>query len=471
MTDVDVKNQWISTLGYFWREVFLDSDWVLAYSASMAVPFDQLYDEIARLAPYTARSKIPVVETQSVRLFIIDESLEDRNAYHYGDSDLLYGDPAVYGAQITAMSSRRFQFDTRYRPPFLTAGIVKPEAILELGVDYTFEPGWIIFKTDPVSVPGLQKRVRQANGIMYYEFLFWGFQVARDINAVSDFFGTVAGITGDTSKWLYDAMNAAWDIRVEGASFKNITRIVGLTADTDYVTAAGTVQAISREGGRICVITDTGAYSAPLTAEVLVNVGTAVKAGDIIFDSFAVHLAADYVPFIDFEGLSLGSEYVAMLPTPHELMFVNTEVPLTGGPGNYEFFIGGSPPWVAAFLQYLNTQPRTPSFFDMLAARYGRVPTSVNPYEEIKFNFFRNSAFFIKVRLGSRDSREIAQMFSILKRTVPAGAGFFVILEKTLEDERVQPGAAEIVEVFYAAGDPDEGPVSVSETVLSTPVV
>jgi hypothetical protein len=470
VTPADTKQEWLRLLGYFWQNVFLDSEFVDAYCTSIAVPVTQLNQEVSHLPDYVSRHLIPIGEDHPLRLFIIDEAQENRDAHRYGEPGPVYGGNAFYGEQTDAPTNRRFAFDTTFLPQFLTTGIVNPQAVLRLNVDYFFEPGWITFRPDIMSLPGLQKRATSTGAVTTYEFLFWGFQTLENLNAISAYFGTIAGIVGPSSRWMFDAMNVAWDIRQEGASVKNITKILGLTASTEYVDQSGTVRSVGREGDRLCVFTDTAAYTAPLTATALVQRGDRVSPGDIIFDSFAVHLATDFVPFIDFEGLVLGSGYIAMVP--NELLFVNTEVPLTRATdGTYSFFLGGQSADVQRYLAFLNNSGRSPDFFEMLAQKYGRVPTSINPYLEVKDMFFKNSAFFIKVRVSNIGSREVAQLFNILKRTVPAGAGFFVIFEKTILEEVVRPGASEIVDVFYLPDFFDESYSGATETVLATPVV
>lgn len=171
-----------------------------------------------------------------------------------------------------------------------------------------------------------------------------------------------------------------------------------------------------------------------------------------------------------FRVLNSDGQIIGYVETDEEALALMEEVP----EDIYVFFVGGRPEDVDRLMLQLNgALGKSPTFFEMLAEKYGRIPESINPFEEIKEEYLKSSAFFIKVRYDLLSTRIASQLFSVLRRTVPAGSGFFVIIEKReIEDGFVMTSSGEEVEVFYAPADePEDGGVDVGETILVAPVM
>jgi len=321
------RQRLLEVLGYFWSNLFLDSDFVVDYATSFAVPFSELADEVSRLPDYLSRYTVPITEPGSIRLFLLDESEEDTNAYHYGDDGLVYGGPALYGQENLTGNMRKFPIDAGFEPKYLATSIDSPATILELGVDYTIADGWITFLENPEGLTGLMKRAKLVGDTTYFTFFFWGFQVQQDIEAVNNFFGSMVGVCGASTERTKRAVNVAWDLRVNGATVQSVGRLLSVLTDTDYVETAGTVAEIYPEGDRICVLTENAVYTAPLEAAVLAETGDLLSPGDEIFDTYAVKVGADVIDFDDFEGIALGPEFLPALGAP--LLFPNTQQAIT----------------------------------------------------------------------------------------------------------------------------------------------
>jgi len=171
-----------------------------------------------------------------------------------------------------------------------------------------------------------------------------------------------------------------------------------------------------------------------------------------------------------FRVLDNDGKIIGYVETEEEALALLSQIP----DDIYVFFVGGRSEDVERFMLQLNgALGKSPTFFEMLAEKYGRVPESINPFEEIKDEYFKNTAFFIKVRYDLLSSRMASQLFSVLRRTIPAGSDFFVIIEKReIEDGFILSSSGEEVEVFYAPDDePVDGAVDVGETVLVAPVM
>lgn len=115
----------------------------------------------------------------------------------------------------------------------------------------------------------------------------------------------------------------------------------------------------------------------------------------------------------------------------------------------YTFPVGGQAVDAQRFMLQLNAQPADgPSFFDKLQERYGRVPLELNPFKELRDLVFGPNVFFIKLRQFI-EMPLLGQMLSVLRRTLPAGATFYVLLEAQVVEDVVMATPDESAEVFY----------------------
>jgi len=325
MTYLDQYQEVTETLGYFWNSLFLQPEFVTGMTTSIALNTKMLNDLAARIPNYLGRHTIPAAEQWDYRMFVMDENTLDRQAFHYGDEGLTYNSGATYGQLLTDLPDYRYDFPEGFSPAYLAVGITQPGAILTLGVDYEVEGSTIIFHEDPLDTPNIQKHASGVlkDGTTIFRFILFGFQVSQDIQAFCDFFATMAGVCGPTSPIMERAMNTAWDLRVDGATSRNINRTLALLTATDYVDQTGKIEAIYLEGDRICVLTDNAVYTAPAEAQVLYEVGDTIREGYFVFDTYLVKDGADYIDFPDFEGLTLGPGFV---PGLHGLFFENSIV-------------------------------------------------------------------------------------------------------------------------------------------------
>jgi len=323
----EVRKTVTDVLGFFWQQVFLDPAFVSGQTMALSLNFDALNALADSLPDYLSRKKIPYGDRHVYRLFVFNEADLDRDAAHYGDPGVVYGGGIAYGQQITDFTQWKYPIDSGLLPEFLTTGFTTPGIILRRDTDYVVADGSIIFFRNPLEIPGIMKRVTSYQGqTPVFSFLFWGFQVMEDIGAVCDYFGTVAGVCGPGTAVMQEAVNIAWDLRVEDATVRNVKRMLSVLTRTEYARQAGTVREIRPEGDSICIRTDVDVYTAPVTAIVLVDVGDALVSGQLLFDSFAVHEGVGEIEFSDFEGVALAPGFIQDVKAP--LFFVNQIVPV-----------------------------------------------------------------------------------------------------------------------------------------------
>ena len=319
------REETIRLLGHFWTQVFLDSDFVDSFATSFAVPFDSLNKAAESMGSYLSRYEIPDYIESDARIFLFSEADEDTVANRYGDEGLTYGDGSLYGESTLSSNNRTFPIDKGFSPKFLSVGIGSPGAVLVAGEDFTISNDSITFFEDPFSITGLSINPRPTTGgVTHRDFFLWGFQVREDINALCSFFGTMAGIYAISEAKAKEAVHIAWDLRVDGATSRNIKRLLGVLSDVDYVQQSGEVVDVFEEGDRLCVETENGVYTAPISATTTASIGDSLEEGDLIFDTFTIHTGNDRVPFEDFEGLALDKGYLPNIDG--SLLFVNSRV-------------------------------------------------------------------------------------------------------------------------------------------------
>lgn len=138
----------------------------------------------------------------------------------------------------------------------------------------------------------------------------------------------------------------------------------------------------------------------------------------------------------------------------------------------YTFYIGGSAEDAEKqILKFNDAGEFEASFVDLLREKYGVVPSQISPFEEIKDTYLRDNSFFIKLRYDKIDTRLAGRLLSVLRRTVPAGSNFFVIVEKQEIAEELDLSPTEDIDVFYAVDVDESTTPTITETVLKESII
>jgi hypothetical protein len=311
------------TLGYFWFKVFTDQSFVEGQVTTLAVEFWELERMLQELPSYQSRYEIPLKDVRDVRLFLFDEATLERVPWRYGDA-LSYGPTASFGQQLPSASGWSYAIEQDQLPNFLSVSVQGRSRVLIRNVDYTVAEGRITFKENPLELAGVRTLPVAGEDEPQLMFLLWGFQVERDLRAVQEFFGVLAGVVADSTRKYQAAVNLAWDLRVDGASKRNTDRVLCFISDTDYVEQAGQVTDIFVEGDRWCVATENAVYTAPLGATVQTVKGASLQQGERIFDSYEVRYEKEEVDFEAFGGLLLDGGLLG--PGYRSGIFIGNEV-------------------------------------------------------------------------------------------------------------------------------------------------
>lgn len=488
--DSDTQRIIRQTLGYFWNDVFLDEGFVEGYARSLAIDMSRLDDLAVQMPDYLSRQNVPMTLPHRVRLFLFDEAELDTVSLRFSaDSGAVFGGGSRAYGEEDLPPSFRYPWDNDFSVNFLCAGITAPGTILTAGIDFVLEDGQILFYADPLGISDIDNKPTITEDGTKLQFYMWGFQVEEDIHATSDYFGTVAGICGPSNPSTHAAVNIAWDLRVEGATARNLNRVLALATDCDAVVEEEKVLEVYPEGQRICVATPSAVYTAPSTALSLVSAGDTVTPGDPLFDCYEISHSGQDITFNQFLGLTLGPGYIA--GSSSGVLFENAFLPVTkehrdswvsirafgGGfqilskagdiidfkdtedeakavldaiPTDiYTIPLGGHSVDVDRVLLSWNVDG-DPTFMDQVKAAWGRVPTHLNPFVEVRKRYFLNNTWFITLRIAALNGALASQLLTVLQRTIPAGSSFFTVLEHREIAEAVPTaGIGEDVTVFY----------------------
>jgi hypothetical protein len=488
-TSKDTKAALKAAMSYFWTHTFLDQDYIDALTGSVALRAQTTVELENNLINYLSRFDIPAYKIHDTRLFQFSTRTMDEAADRYGEGRT-YGEAAFnYGTLDLDPDSPRFPVGD-FIPPYLSLNILSPSKVLTLDVDYTVANGWLTFNESPLRDDAVSKIDRTDTEGSYRTFMYWGFSALEDQQDLCNFYGTIAGICGFTSEDLKRAINIAWDLRVNGASVSLLHETFALLGDVDNVHEEGVVQDIYCEGDRQCVRTDTAVYTAPAGVAVLVELGQTIYPNANIFESFQLRqgteiLDADFLP-----GLTLDTGFIS-LPSGGGLHFKNAYVPITtylpfnwyelvrngsdfnvlNRSGNiidtvpeseatalidsapathYKFEVGGTDEDKDDFFLKLNALDADgETFFSRLESKYGRLPTDIVPFDEIRDFYLQANSIFVKLQKQLFPEAVTGQLLNIVKAIIPAGTTFFLTKETSVIEETFTGQVEESLEVFY----------------------
>jgi hypothetical protein len=477
-------------LNYFWTRTFVDQGYVDAVTGSIGIRAQTTRELEDKLKNYLSRHEIPVFKIHDTRLFTFSTRDMDTDRHKYGE-DRVYGDASLqYGTQDTDPDMPRFPIG-KFVPPYLSLSILEPSTVLTLDKDYTVSNGWLTFTQSPLRDSRVEKTVHADTQGTYRTFSYWGFRAEEDQHDLCSFYGTVAGICGQSSEDLKRAINIAWDLRVQGASVSLMHRTFSLLGDVDYTHTGGVVRDIYSEGDRVCVRTEDNVYTAPAGAVPTVVKGQTIFQNDTLFDTFQIHAGTEVLSSDFLAGLTLGKGYI-QLPSEGGMHFGNSRVPVStykpegwyelerdgtdflvrnrGGniisvvpeseatelidnnPGLYRrFAVGGQAEDIEEFFERLNVPAEDGStFFSRLEQKYGKIPDTIVPFEEMRDFYLQANSVFVKLQSQLLSSQVTAQLINVLRSVIPAGTTFFLTNEiSDIEDTFISGQVAETVDVFY----------------------
>jgi len=413
------------------------------------------------LSRHTVDKAVPIKN----RLVVYNES--QLNDQHYiFDGTLTFDGSAFFNSKMTSVFRMAVPKDI-IEPAFIADDPADPKIILQNGIDFIYNDGFIYMNED----------IRSKNFKVGFDESFPPQQTLSlwFLNC-GGFYNTIQRLYGDTIQAASfsnrEIINIYWDMLIEGCSSKNLRRLLCAITDTDYLGVTGTVQEIFTENNRICAYIEDNLYTAPEAAGILVSVGDTVEEGQLIFGNAVIYEKDDTIPDGLFPIMHLSEAMVGAdiaggvsisnqssdIPGLRETLLMENvsldavEALISGDPaylvstsGGYELIQYATEPYtelkmvrilealpfrgtdenVLAFLNKLNSLAiqNNKTILDILIdSRDGSVPDTLNLFDQYRKNLFGTNATFISIKteLAPSDINPSACL-AFLKRVLNAG--------------------------------------------------
>lgn len=511
--DLNRGAQLLEQLGSFWATIFDDRTVLQTHLRSSANEQAQSHLDFLEAVASVSRFTVPVFHREIWTLMTIKRSDVESVPSVYKADDL------VYGQQPGTVQGRPEGFVQTYggrdRPDMVQARmpdnlakasftlqnyVVNPSRVMAYGVDYDvdFDRRLIRFLKDPFEDPMVPRRdiYDAAGNPIDTEIALWVYQGDVDLDLVYIQFGYALGIKLASSDGYKDLLNAFWNQHVTGPNVADMQSYLAALAGAPLVrNPVETVEVIKNEADTKLIVTNLAVYRAPLTANVLVNVGDTVYAGDILTDAVQIQELSHHAP--DYSGLAAVTLSPNFLSGGYfgELTFHNrrVDVEYLGQDAHnrtvIRFEVTGFPSDVEKFwedVQNRGTQPGHKTLAELLDTRENPVgqpgplnlPVQINSLEFLLDNLMKNNLFIIKVRQASFGSGALGTgLFRYLREIIPPHTTYVVFIELTAVEDTVDlgqeggedaPGVQEAAGVFHGANPIAEDLFEAAEAPFGT---
>lgn len=447
-TDLEKVSAFKSLLGTFWTSVFTDQANLQAYYKTMTRLFEQVYQNYSEVMQCSVRLITPVFHKELCQLVKLYKSKKGLVEPRYDDEGIYYDNGLIYDDEFNVGDSS-WQIDSDIVSlSVLVDSLDDCKVYLVEGVDFFLTNNVLQFIRNPFdSVSSIP------DGDDEYIRLF-ALDVRTEKRFIRDHWGYVVALSiNNSSQGYLDTVNAILDSVVASPSTTNVRKVLEAACGCDLVRNDNeTVEGIYFNGITRTVVTDKEAYNYPAEAEVEVEVGDVVAAGDALTDRIKIYDIGQGDKVDDLEAIVIGE---GMLVTGGQLTFHNREVPLelvgsyTNGHPKLRFEIGGIPTVVDAFWAEADrfAEESGVSVANYLTGIYEEdpqisdLPVYVNPLEFLCEHVLRWACSIARIRPISQSlsrGRLIANLGSSLRQTVPAEGVVIVIIDMvTLQGEAV----------------------------------
>lgn len=481
------RNQLLAGLGYFWNNVFKEKETLQGLTAAGAAQVVQEHYRLAELVACMSTKQMPVFGRRCWFPLLIKRSEVKTNL-------LLYGDGTVFGEQPSnadpQFAGQTFKFgrdktrddgQTRYywKAPaelrsfsLIADKLVNPNNALIKNVDSTMEFGYLVLKTNPFELLGVNTTplfnpdgspatyTDVNNRVLPDEtVLLWAYNAQVDERYAAVSWGWLFGMFQESSlvqKYvisqlinLYSNGPAINSIKAVVAAFMGVQPVIGLKETVKQIytyTPPGHGARLQR-----VVETDLHVYKADAyyTLASHVKVGAVVENGDPLFDVVEVH---DYINHPTWWRTKLvpkaainnveaaGQAQSAQLALPShlfagsyngELVFTNSmELMTVDSNGNINFPVSGTPADVAAFNWSLTQN--SAEITKAVGVNAGQA-VAVNPLDFLFENFLKTGTVLVKINFRTIEEAEwLTASFKHIRPVIPKNVMFLFFLDYNL---------------------------------------
>ena len=477
--------QLLTSLGSFWYWYFKERDKLATHLRGVGHRRGQTHFDYLEAVNLVSRYTTAVFHTEDWYQLTLRQSDAETVMNVYGQENLIYGSDGQYGQAQTAeylfpLPSDDFFGDLTEMPYTIYNRILYPSNTWTFGVEYDIDEDrrLIRFLEDPFDSEYVAKRdVYNDDGeLVDQEIGLWVFKGKWDQDDLYEHWSFAVALVAESTELFKDLTNALWDAYAFGSNVEALQKMVAALLGIPLVIEpVEHVEDVVVESDRNLVITDKHVYEFSLEADVIVDVGDTVLAGQELTDAVTVvDCAANTPDYSELAAVSLDSSYLSG-GYFSELVFENGNVDLeyegvnSSGKAVVTFRIQGYPADVDLFFDKsmdlaLSTGDRT--LAELLDLRDNpatqplpaNLPSQVNPLEFALDQIMRNNLWFMKIRTPAiRSDAPGLAFLRHIRPVVPPHTSLLIFVEiapstdtmdLSIEGDDDTPGASEEVDRF-----------------------
>jgi hypothetical protein len=488
-------------ISQFWSTVFKDAPFINALMDAIILRNNQLDTSLATLEKDLSRYTLDVYRKEQWLFVTYDESDLNSDIMTFNQTTILFDGSRTFGSRGTEMRFSLPVDPNLKNIPFILSSPYNPEIVLQSGIDYVIENGFIYFTSNPFLM-NFSKRFIETSATPVMGIAMWFYNSDRDYQDLQHIFADPVKVAVESDRYFKNVVNDIWNLRIEGGTICNVNSLINHITDCDTPRDEELVTKIFTEGGRKWVSTATHLYSAPEAVEVMYEEGETISPCQPLFDSVKIYTGLDNIPKAEFPAMHLGEGFVGT-DFPGGITIENEDYPFpprkvliydNGGHAlvedisalYYDYLIDklngyiidllvddatadyvlvdsywdlpfrGQPESVIAFKNYLasiQASKGVPGIADIAVTNnMGKVPATINLFKEYQRNILRNNTFFLVINTNLIPTGVDPSIFlTYIKYTIPA---YTTLLTYMGSESTVSYTASNIddsVEAFYMA--------------------
>jgi hypothetical protein len=474
----------LSTLGSFWLSLHRDKAMFKQYGIGLSWLLAQRLADMLYTLQSLNRHTLPALEPQTWKRISFRESTfttSQASSVKYGQG-IYYGEGSgavtIYlfgGGSGSPIKGTDIQVELE-QVATLTNTPIAASMCLVYGTDFWIENGGLFFRANPFDNPAapVVEIYDTAGTLVDREITLWGFNAQLNIQAMSDHFGTIIGVTGGNGDEYNTLINAAFDALMDGPSTASFVDMVASVFGVPFTRTDGeVVQDSTIAGDELVIATDKNVYCFNKAATSLVTVGQVLDKGQALTD--AVQILTTPRELANLDGLTIDNRLASSLGS-HAIAFPNADYPITittqyaktkvsttllGNPAVIrKFWTDAHVRGVAAGTTLADaldqrTDPETePGVADL--------PPTLNPLT-LLLQELGHSLLVVKVKMAAvGDRRPNAALGDLLHRVLPSRYITLLIIEHPAFEEYIElsdqfsaslPGGTDSADAGIVAGD------------------
>lgn len=451
--DLDRNDQLTNLVSDYWGMYYEGREFVEDILQARVACDKQTHQQLEELVSCLSRVKVQTYSTYRWLVFGLrrDAATTDYiNAYKYGEKGLTYNPLGGLSYGDRKQKVLRWPLPTPYRIADVTLvanRISEPGVVWVNGVDFYIENNEIVFMRDPFEYDFYIDDVEN-NGEATQVATLWLYGVSYDTNRIFNQFGYAVEVPAAKSSEAYKrAVNAVYDVLIEGPTQANVENYVAAMGDVPLAMGSEIVEVL----GQDFIATDKKVYHINLESTPSVAVGDTLSKGQRLNNAVEFHYlnrgeVPDGLHGLLVEG-TFGFHYGQLV---FENKDVETVVTTQDGITRFEFPLGGNPESVATFWDMVHdfgvgTGETLAQKLDDRENPTGQptaanLPILINPLKFLIEYVFRYHVVIAMVRpkLFGPDALP-ATMGRLLRKIVPPHKTVIIVAEATVRGDNIDP--------------------------------